>query len=90
MDKPFRKGLVVGLLGPLAFAAGVLYWVYRSTHKIPFPISAPAEGQLVISLVEPSEVSSYWQPWRQSLCDVRNRFVSLAREIKSDLENAEG
>lgn len=90
MDKPFRRGLVVGLLGPLAFAVGVLYWVYRSTKKIPFPVSSPADGELVIGLVEPSEVPTYWGPWRQSLSEVREKFVSLAQELKGDLENEAG
>lgn len=89
MDKPFRKGLTIGLLGPLAFAVGVIYWVYRATKKIPFPVSTPADGQLVIGLVEPSEVSSYWAPWRQSMSQVHERFVSLAQELKSSMENEE-
>jgi hypothetical protein len=89
MDRPYRRGLAVGLLGPLAFAAGVLYWVYRYTHKIPFPVSEPGDGQLTIGLVEPSEVSTYWQPWRQSLYGMRDKFVAMAKDLKAELESGE-
>jgi hypothetical protein len=83
MDKTYRRGLMVGLLGPLVFAGGILYWVYRYTHKIPFPVSSPAQGELVIGLVEPSEAPGSWAPWRQALLQVRDRFVALADEHKS-------
>ena len=89
MDKPFRRGLTVGLLGPLAFVVGLLYWVYRSTKKIPFPVSTPADGQLTIGLIEPSEVSTYWGPWRQSLGEVREKFVEVAKEIKGGMRDGE-
>ena len=85
MHKPFFRGLVIGLLGPCAFVGGILYWVHRATRKVPFPVSMPGHGELVIGLVEPSEVRTYWEPWRQSLLEVRDKFVAAAKELKTDL-----
>ncbi len=80
----FVKGVLLGLLGPIAFIAGVCYWIHRYTGRVPFPVSRPADGELIFQLVEPKEIPTHWARWQAGLqplldsllvpeCDTRER-----------------
>jgi len=83
MRSSFRQGVFAGFLGALAFLGGVLYWIYRATGRVPFPVSRPAPGELLIKLVPPEEVPSYWQRWRTELAPMVERWRALIAEIKT-------
>ena len=67
MKQAFRRGLLAGVLGPLAFIAALIYWVYRATGRVPFPVRRLGHEEIALGLVPPSQVSVYWRPWRQEL-----------------------
>jgi hypothetical protein len=82
MDRSFRRGMLIGILAPLAFLVGILYWIYRYTYKVPFPVSRPAEGELVLKLVYPDEVPAYWQRWQAELQPAWSKCQELLIEIR--------
>ena len=83
MGRAFRQGVIVGILGPLAFLAALVGWIYRYTRKIPFLVSRPAEGELAIKLVDPQEVPTLWRQWKAELDPVVARFRALGEELKA-------
>ena len=56
MSKAFRRGVLAGILAPIAFVAGTVYWVYRFTRKVPFPVRRVQEGEVAVRLVDPDAV----------------------------------
>lgn len=90
MNRSFRQGVFVGVIGPLAFVAGIIYWVFRATRKVPFPVERPEEGAVVIRLVEPEEVPLYWARWRAELAPVVSRLMGVIRELIAQCRSALG
>jgi hypothetical protein len=82
MDRSFRRGMFIGVLGPLAFLTGVVYWIYRYTHKVSFPVDRPAEGELTLKLIYPEEVPIHWQRWKAELEPAIAKCQELATEIR--------
>ena len=82
MSRSYRQGLLVGVLGPLAFLGGMVYWIYRCTGKLPFPVRRVEEGELVIRLVDPEQVPTYWQQWKEDLDPLLDRLRTLGRELR--------
>lgn len=85
MNRSFMKGLVLGLLGPLAFIAAVVVWVHRFTRKVPFPIAKPAEGELLWKLVSPEEVPGLIDRWKKDLHVVLSKLQKAMNEIRDQL-----
>ncbi|MBN1402514.1 MAG: hypothetical protein JXA74_16865 [Anaerolineae bacterium] len=83
--RPFRRGIITGLLAPLAFVAATLYWIYRATGKIPFPVRRAAKDELTIGLIEPGEVPGHWQPWRDEIEPIVERAKSTIAQLVSDV-----
>ncbi len=81
MNKSFRQGVFIGVIGPLAFLVGVVYWIFRATRKVPFPVERPEEGAVIIRLVEPEQVPVYWEQWQAELSPVISRLVNTVREL---------
>jgi hypothetical protein len=85
MNRSFMKGFVLGLLGPLAFIAAVVYWVHRFTRKVPFPIAKPAEGELLWKLVSPEEVPGLVDRWKKDLHGVLSKLQKAMNEIRDQV-----
>jgi hypothetical protein len=83
MNRSFKQGVFVGILAPLAFLAGIVYWVFRFTGQIPFPVRRPVEGELAIKLVDPVEVPAYWQHWKKELEPILDKYRALIEECKT-------
>ncbi|MBM3187250.1 MAG: hypothetical protein FJZ90_00830 [Chloroflexi bacterium] len=82
MSRSFARGVLTGALAPVAFVAGTVYWIYRFTRKVPFPVRRAQEGELVVGLVDPQEVPAYWQRWRAELEPLWARVQAVTRELK--------
>lgn len=82
MSRSFFKGLIVGLLGPLAFVAGLAYWTYRYTRKVPFPVGRPEEDAVTLKLVYPEEVPAHWQHWKAELQPLWEGLRAFITEIR--------
>jgi hypothetical protein len=54
---------MAGVVGPVAFALGTIYWIYRFTRKVPFPVRRMSEGELVIGLVDAHDVPAHLRLW---------------------------
>jgi hypothetical protein len=85
MNRSLMKGLVLGLLGPLAFIAATVFWVHRFTRKVPFPIAKPAEGELLWKLVAPEEVPGLVDRWKKDLHVVLSKLQRAMNEIRDQL-----
>jgi hypothetical protein len=83
MDKSFKSGILMGLVGPLAFLTGSVYWVYRYTRKVPFPIRRSGEGEIIVRLIEPSQVPAYWEVWKQELAPLGLALSDLCQTIQA-------
>jgi hypothetical protein len=83
MRSTFRQGVFSGLVGALALLAGVVYWVYRATGRVPFPVSRPAPGELTLKLVAPEEVPTHWQTWKAELAPAIDRWRALVETVRS-------
>lgn len=90
MNRSFRQGVLVGLFAPLAFLAGVAYWIFRATRKVPFPVERSGEGALVIRLVEPEEAPIYWARWRAELAPMVSRLIAVIRELAAQCRSVFG
>jgi hypothetical protein len=88
MNRPFRQGMIAGLLAPLALVAAALYWVYRATGKLPFPARRTAKGELTIRLIEPTEIPAHWQVWQNEIEPVVERVKSIVGQLLSELRQA--
>ena len=82
MSRSFKQGVVMGILGPLVFLGGIVYWVYRYTKRIPFPVRRTEAGEVAVRLVEPEEVPTYWQQWKEELAPLFDRLVILVAELR--------
>jgi len=87
MRRSFSRGVFVGVLAPIAFVAGVVYWVYRYTQKVPFPTRRTDDGDLVLSLVEPEAVPGYWAQWREELAPLLDAIQELGCGLKARVES---
>jgi hypothetical protein len=85
MNRSFMKGFVLGVIGPLAFIAAVVFWVHRFTRKVPFPITKPADGELLWKLVSPEEVPGLIDRWKKDLHVVLNKLQKAMIEIRDQL-----
>lgn len=85
MNRSFMKGLVLGLLGPLALIAAVALWVHRFTGKVPFPVAKPAYGELLWKLVAPEEVPGLIERWKKDLHVVLNKLQKAMNEIRDQV-----
>lgn len=83
MRNSFRQGVFSGLVGALALLGGVVYWIYRATGQVPFPVGRPGPGELTLKLVTPEEVPTYWQRWKAELVPVVERWRALVETLKS-------
>ena len=87
MTRAFRRGLFAGLIAPLAFVAALVFWIYRATLKVPFPVRRLEQSEVVIRLVDPDEVPAYWRPWRDELAPlfegIQEAIAALKRECAS-------
>jgi len=81
-SKSFARGCLVGILGPLAFIAAIALWVYRFTGKVPFPVSKPAEGELLWKLVPPKEVPNIVDQWKKNLHSALSKLQKAVTEIR--------
>ncbi|MBC7236621.1 MAG: hypothetical protein H5T69_12345 [Chloroflexi bacterium] len=80
---PFRNGLIAGLVWPLCFLGGVVVAVYRLTGMVPFPVRRLDEGELVVRLVDPAEVPSYWRRWQAELLPLIERARQVAWQLRT-------
>jgi hypothetical protein len=85
MNRSLMKGLVLGILGPLAFIAAVVFWVHRFTRKVPFPVSKPADGELLFKLVTPEEVPGLVDRWKKDLHGVLSKLQKAMNEIRDQV-----
>ena len=83
MSRSYRRGLFLGTLGKLALIGGIVYWIYDRTGKVPFLIRRVEEGEVAIRLVDPDEVPTYWQQWREELQRQLERLKALCEEIRA-------
>jgi len=86
MDRSFRQGVLVGILAPLGVVTGVVFYVYKATRKVPFPVRRAEEGELAIRLVEPDKILTYWQQWQEDLEPILDRLsilIKVASERRS-------
>lgn len=81
MNRSFIRGVLVGLLAPLAFLAALVLWVYRYTGMVPFPSRRSDEGEVAIRLMPPQAVPQQARAWREGLdplistiCRIREEF----------------
>lgn len=81
MNRPFRRGILAGVLAPLVFLAGVVFWVYQATGKIPCPAQRLEEG-VSVRLVKPAHALEYWERWQEELLPVLDRLCILFEAIK--------
>lgn len=86
MSRSSKQGIVVGIFGPLLFLGGIVLWIYHRTRKVPFPVRRVEEGELVVRLVEPNQVPSYWQHWKEELAPVLDQLYVLVAELVSTYE----
>ncbi|MFP3896227.1 MAG: hypothetical protein ACLFV5_05240 [Anaerolineales bacterium] len=82
MNRSFRRGLLAGILAPLFFLAGIAFWVYQATGKIPCPTQRLEEGGISLRLVEPNRVLGYWEKWQEELLPVLDRLCILIEAVK--------
>jgi hypothetical protein len=82
MDKPFRRGLVAGILAPLFFLGAILLWIFRATRRVPFPVRRIEQGEVAIRLVSPEQVPALWQPWKLELEPLLAAFQVLGDRVK--------
>ncbi|MHB0857805.1 MAG: hypothetical protein ACYC5M_09565 [Anaerolineae bacterium] len=82
MHSSFKQGVLVGVIAPLAFLAGVVYWIYRFTNKVPFPVQRPAVGELTVRLIDVEEVPLYWQGWKRELEPAWLKLKALIEDVK--------
>jgi len=85
MNKSFVKGLFLGLIGPLAFCAAIALWVHRFTGKVPFPVSKPADGELLWKLVPPEQVPGLVDRWKKDLHVASSKLQKAVVEIRDQL-----
>jgi hypothetical protein len=83
MGKSFRSGLLAGVLAPVVVVASAVFWVYRFTGKVPFPVRREQEGELVVGLVNPSEVPTYWQRWKAEIMPIVDKLCELGSQVGS-------
>lgn len=83
MNRSFRRGMLLGTMGPLALIGGIVCWIYRHTGKVPFPIRRIDEGEVAIRLVDTDEVPAYWQQWQEELQPLLDRLNALRDEIRA-------
>lgn len=82
MSSSFRRGAMTGIIAPVVFVAGTVYWIYRFTRKVPFPVRRLGEGELVIGLVDPDQVPMHWERWRAELEPLWARVQAIAEAAK--------
>ncbi|MEA3406530.1 MAG: hypothetical protein U9R48_00430 [Chloroflexota bacterium] len=82
MNKPFRRGVLAGILAPLAFLAGIVFWIYKATGKIPCPTQRLEEDGVAIRLVKPDRVAEYWDAWQEELRPIFDRIYSLVNTAR--------
>lgn len=80
MGKSFRSGVLAGILAPLAVLAGAVFWIYRFTGKVPFPVRREQEGELVVGLVPPGDVPTYWQHWKAEIMPIVDKLCELGEQ----------
>ena len=85
MNRSFLKGVLLGVIGPVAFIAAVVLWVHRFTGKVPFPVSKPADGELLWKLVPPEQVPSLVDHWKKDLHDTLSKLKNTVNEIRDQL-----
>lgn len=88
MSRGFRRGVATGFLAPVAFVGGLIYWIYRFTSQVPFPMRRADEGEVVIKLVDPDEVPGHWQQWKEDMEPIISRVrhvLELARAERDRL-----
>ncbi len=83
MRNSFRQGVCSWFVGALALLGGAIYWIYRATGQVPFPVQRTAPGELTIKLVAPEEVPTHWQKWKAELAPVAERWRALVETLKS-------
>ena len=82
MNKSFGRGVLAGILAPLAFLAGVIFWIYQATGKVPCPAQRLEEEGVSIRLVKPDRVPEYWEAWQEELTPVFDRICVLFETAK--------
>ena len=85
MNRSLIKGILLGLLGPLAFIAAIVLWVHRFTGKVPFPVSKPADGELLWRLVPPEQVPGLVDRWKKDLHGVLIKLQKAVVEIRDQI-----
>lgn len=82
MNRPFRRGVLAGVLAPLFFLAGIVFWVYQATGKIPCPAQRLEEEGVTLRLVEPHHALEYWGEWQEELLPVLDKVCILIETVK--------
>ena len=90
MSRGFKRGLATGFLAPVAFVAGVVYWIRRFTGQVPFPVWSAEEGEVVVRLVDPDQVPGLWQQWKEGLEPVVSRLSRAAELAKAERDRLSG
>jgi hypothetical protein len=73
---------MAGIVTPLLFVGAILVWVFRATHRVPFPVRRIEEGEVVIRLVSPEQVPTLWRPWKQELEPLLAAAQALGDRVK--------
>ncbi len=82
MNRPFRRGMLAGILAPLFFLAGIAFWVYQATGKIPCPAQRLEEEGVAVRLVKPDRALGYWEKWQEELLPVLDRLCILIEAVR--------
>ena len=83
MKRSMSSGVLAGLLAPVAFVAAFVYWIYRLTERVPFPIRRVEGQELTIGLVEPESVPGLWEQWTSELQPLIERVRVTVAELTS-------
>jgi hypothetical protein len=84
VNNSLKQTILAGMLAPIVFTAGVVFWIYQITKKVPFPVRRAGENELVIGLIEPEQVPAYWHGWVQELDPVLAKFRAIRDELRSN------
>jgi len=85
MNRSLVRGVLLGIVGPIAFIGAIALWVHRFTGKVPFPVSKPADGELLWKLVPPEQVPGLVERWKKDLHGALSKLQKALVEIRDQV-----